>query len=156
MDMQQLRSELAADPAGMGYAQHLPQPLSTPLPAGFDAALAEIMNDRTRRTVTRAQIPAKEVKNAIFNAAGFDDVPAATLQRIEFAMSSDPVQMTGLGEVATGIGSRLAPYSTVKSAFDAVKTRPGSRAEELDGEYALVTDLDVRRAVFADDGSRLI
>lgn len=135
----ELASELANDPAALGYGALLA--------TGNLGAVADALNEvRAGIAVRRGVVQGYEILNAIVVA----DLTALTqiqLARLTLLCSaSGGVDTAGDGTRAL-LAAMFGPSTTSRANLIALADRAGSRAEALFGVGTRVTHLDVARAI---------
>lgn len=153
MDLNALRAEVQVDPAGIGYADHLPE---------APGQVVELLNARVFSMPKATFISARGVMSA--DGLG-PSVGAAFLDKLEVLASSVPAIKWAMkflqteagidvGEPATqamltsliGIGGITADEV---NGVKAMAMQPASRAEVLFGASVQITEADVRAALEA-------
>lgn len=122
LNYQQLKTELQTDPLALGYA-----PL---LAAGNQAGIADLLNGvRAGIGIDRLTVPAWEVFDAIVPAE-WAALSAQEKQRIQLILSMGTVSVKGANTRSAFLAVFAAGTAT-RANLAALKTRPGSRAEQL-------------------------
>ena len=153
VNLAQLKTELQADPAGLGYAHHVPH---------APGALAELLNAQSTtlaksRMITARGIMASYGLGPSAGAAFLDklEVLSAGVPAIKWAMKFLQAESgIDVGEPATQamLTSLVGVGGVTQTEVDGVKAmanQPASRAEVLFGAEAQITEADVRAALEA-------
>lgn len=151
VNLTQLKTELQTDPAGLGYAPHVPH---------APGALAALLNAQSTtmaksRTITARGIMASYGLGPAAGAAFLDklDALASSVPAIKWAMKFLQAEAgIDVGEPATqamltslvGVGGITADEV---NGVKAMALQPASRAEVLFGVEAQITEADVRAAL---------
>lgn len=153
VNLQQLKAELQADPAGRGYVAHVPH---------APGALADLLNAQSTtlaksRMITARGIMASYGLGPAAGAAFLDklEVLASSVPAIKWAMKFLQTEAgIDVGEPATqamltslvGVGGITADDV---NGVKAMALQPASRAEVLFGAGVQITEADVRAALEA-------
>lgn len=151
VNLAQLKTELQTDPAGLGYAAHVPH---------APGALADLLNAPSTtlaktRMVTARGIMASYGLGPSAGAAFLDklEVLSAGVSAIKWAMKFLQTEAgIDVGEPATQamLASLVGVGGVTQTEVDGVKAmanQPASRAEVLFGAGSQVTEADVRAAL---------
>ena len=151
VNLTQLKAELQADPAGRGYAAHVPH---------APGALADMLNAPTAsmakpRMITARGIMASYGLGPAAGAAFLDKMESlsASVPAIKWAMKFLQAESgIDVGEPATQamLTSLVGVGGVTQTEVDGVKAmanQPASRAEVLFGAEAQITEADVRAAL---------
>ena len=151
VNLAQLKAELQADPAGRGYAAHVPH---------APGALADLLNAQSTtlaksRMITARGIMASYGLGPSAGAAFLDklEVLSAGVPAIKWAMKFLQAESgIDVGEPATQamLTSLVGVGGVTQTEVDGVKAmanQPASRAEVLFGAEAQITEADVRAAL---------
>ena len=153
MDLNALRAEVQVDPAGIGYAGHLPE---------APGQVVELLNARVFSMPKATFISAR----GVMSAAGLGPAGgAAFLDKLEVLASSVPAIKwvmkflqaeagIDVGEPATQamLTSLIGVGGITQAEVDGIKAmalQPASRAEVLFGAEVQITEADVRAALEA-------
>ena len=153
VNLAQLKTELQTDPAGLGYAAHVPH---------APGALAALLNAQSTtmaksRMITARGIMASYGLGPAAGAAFLDklEVLASSVPAIKWAMKFLQTEAgIDVGEPATQImlTSLIGIGGVTQAEVDGIKAmalQPASRAEVLFGVGVQITEADVRAALEA-------
>lgn len=153
VNLAQLKAELQTDPAGLGYAAHVPHAPGT---------LADLLNAQSAtmakpRMITARGIMASYGLGPSAGAAFLDklEVLSAGVPAIKWAMKFLQAESgIDVGEPATQamLASLVGVGGVTQTEVDGVKAmanQPASRAEVLFGAGSQITEADVRAAMEA-------
>lgn len=153
VNLAQLKTELQTDPAGLGYAAHVPH---------APGSLADMLNAQSAtmakpRMITARGIMASYGLGPSAGAAFLDklEVLASSVPAIKWAMKFLQAEAgIDVGEPATQamLASLVGVGGVTQTEVDGVKAmanQPASRAEVLFGAGSQVTEADVRAALEA-------
>lgn len=153
VNLTQLKTELQTDPAGLGYAPHIPH---------APGALAELLNAQSAtiaklRMITARGIMASYGLGPVAGAAFLDKLEAlaSSVPAIKWAMKFLQTEAgIDVGEPATqGMLTSLIGVGGINAnevnGVNAMALQPASRAEVLFGAGVQITEADVRAALEA-------
>lgn len=151
VNLAQLKTELQTDPAGLGYAPHIPH---------APGALADLLNAQSTtlaksRMITARGIMASYGLGPSAGAAFLDklDALAANVPAIKWALKFLQTEAgIDIGEPATQLmlTSLIGVGGITAAEIDGIKAmalQPASRAEVLFGVGVQITEADVRAAL---------
>lgn len=141
MDLQELRAELDADPAGLGYA-------ASGWPDGSAQAVADVLNDAAHgATVWRRRIEMGEVYAAVDWS---EFIALAAEKREAWRIITSTEWLDASSQNIQDALSTIWPAGTTRTNLIALaRLQTGSRAEELWGQGVRVSASQVGRAANA-------
>lgn len=138
MNYAALKTELQADPTGLG--------LAAMLTAGNHAGVAAALNlPRVGITIKRDIIPSHELFEAIV-AADYTALSAAERTRLQIILSMGTVNVRG-DNTRAQLAAMFGAGTATRTAMLALIDRQGSRAEQLFGSGTSVSAADVAMAL---------
>jgi hypothetical protein len=138
MDLTELKTELNTDPTGRGYAAHVA--------TGSTSLLAALLNEvQVGLLINRSRLTGNEILSAI-DTTEFVGI-ASEEKRANVRMLVGMSEIDPFGPAAAIISSAFGGGSATVTALAAVRTRNGSRAEQLWGEGTSVSHFDVAHAL---------
>lgn len=152
--MNVLRTELAEDPLGLGYAPHIAN--------DNDQALADMLNEVREGVQVSRMIPLADIEEYLTTNMKFGALRRSTSEIAQDAVdyirsprfeNLDPANQTAWAMFDALIGLSLLTVAD-KTHIQDMGVRPGSRAEQLGLGHVAATD--IARAVRDDFGNPLI